>query len=149
MDISREFHRRIAREMVRLWMEHPHPAIANMACAPCKLVNREVFKIAKAHGIKYIVYGSNMFEAVQIASSVSRDSVLSTDATAARRYSLPAQVKKTLMLVRRGMEALSKSWGLWRYIPIGVQASLMYISPHSPYLRFRYPGIQSLEYFYL
>jgi tRNA(Ile)-lysidine synthase TilS/MesJ len=49
--ISKELHRRIAREFTILWTEKPHPVIANMACAPCKLVNREIFEIARANGI--------------------------------------------------------------------------------------------------
>jgi hypothetical protein len=147
MGISREIHRRIAREFVILWTKKPSPVIANMACAPCKLVSREIYKIAKANGVKSIIWGTNIFEAVQIASGISRNEML-TNSTAAKRVSLGVQFQKTIMLIKRGISALGTSVKLWQYISIGFQASVMYISPHTPYLRFRYSGISVLEYFY-
>ncbi len=147
MGISGELHRRIAREFVILWAKKPYPIIANMACAICKLVNREIYEIAVANGVKSVVTGANRFEAVQIASGVSRNAALSIN-TRERELPLGAQLKKTIMLIKKGIAALGKSVELWRYIPMGFQASVMYRSPHTLYLRFRYRSIYALEYFY-
>jgi len=147
MGISKELHRRIAREFVILWTEKPYPIIANMACAPCKLVNREILKTARANGVKAVITGANKFEAVQIASGISRNAVLATDA-AAKQLSIRVQLQRTLLLTKKGVEALGTSIKLWKYISLGFQASVMYISPYTPYLRFRYPNISILEYFY-
>jgi hypothetical protein len=147
LEIPKEPHRRVAKEFTMLWTEKPHPVIANMACAPCKLVNRGIFQIARANGIKAVVYGGNRFEAVQIASGVSRDAALTTSARAARYLGFIGQLRKSVLLMRRGAEALRVSSTLWRYVPLGFQAAIMYICPHTPYLRLRYPDILTLEYF--
>lgn len=145
--VSNELHRRVAREFTILWTEKPLPVIAHMACAPCKLLNREIFKLARAYGIRSVVYGGNRFEAVQIASGASHDETLTTSAMAARQLALMGQLQKSLRLMKKGVDALKVSTKLWKYLPLGLQASIMYICPHTAYLRFRYPGIFALEYF--
>jgi hypothetical protein len=147
LGISQELHRRVTKEFTILWTEKPHPVIANMACAPCKLINRDIFQVARANGIKAVVYGGNRFEAVQIASGVTRDAALTTNATAARYFAFTGQLQKSVLLMKRGADALKVSGKLWRYVPLGFQASIMYICPHTPYLRIRYPDIMALEYF--
>lgn len=147
LEVSSEFHKRVAREFTSLWSTKPQPIIAQMACAPCKLVNREIFKIARAKGIKAVVYGGNRFESVQIALGASHDETMTTSAVAARQLSLKGQLQKGLQLTKKGMVALRVSSELWTYVPLGVQASIMYICPHTAYLRFRYPDIFALEYF--
>jgi hypothetical protein len=148
IDVSKELHRRIAKELTILWTEKPHPVIANMACAPCKLVNREIFKIARANSIKAVIYGGSRFEALQISSGVSRGATLTTNVMAAKQLRLVAQLQTSLLLMKRGVEALRISNKLWKYFPLGFQASVMYISLHTPYFRFRYPDILALDYFY-
>jgi hypothetical protein len=145
--VSHELHRRVAKEFTILWMEKPLPAIAHMACAPCKLLNREIFKLARANGIGAVVYGGNRFEAVQVASGASHDETLTTSAMAARQLALMGQLQKSLRLVKKGVEVLKVSTKLWKYLPLGVQASIMHICPHTAYFRFRYPDIFALEYF--
>lgn len=147
LPVPQELHRRVAREFTMMWAEKPDPVIANMACAPCKLVNREVFKLARARGIRSVVYGGNRFEAVQIAVGAARDGTMTTSAAAAKQLALKGQLQRGLQLTKKGIEALKASAQLWRYIPLGVQASIMYICPHTAYLRFRYPDIFTLEYF--
>ncbi len=148
LGVSDDTHRRVAREFTILWTERPDPLIAHMACAPCKLLNREIFKLARASGIRTVVYGGNRYEAVQIAAGISKDETWTTSAIAARHIALLNQLKKSLELVKRGVDALKVETKLWRYLPLGVQASIMYISPHTAYLRFRYPEIFALAYFY-
>ena len=147
LGVSVDLHRRIAKEFTILWAEKPLPAIANMACAPCKLISREIFKLAKANDIGAVVYGGNRFEAVQIASGASHDETLTTSGMAARQFALMGQLQKSLQLTKKGVNVLKVSTKLWKYLPLGVQASIMYMCPHTAYLRFRYPGIFALEYF--
>ena len=47
MNISRINHKNIARKMLLSWIEKPNNIIANLACAACKQVNHEVYKIAQ------------------------------------------------------------------------------------------------------
>ncbi len=149
MKLSKQYHKNIARKMVMLWMKKPNPIIANLACAPCKLVNREVYRIASVHKIPTIVFGGNIFELLQMATSQSKKTVVVSSGSAlSKRFSLKTRIKKAFSLLIKGMTVLGKSLALWRYIPIGFKASIMYISPHSAFLRLRYPRIRALEYFY-
>jgi hypothetical protein len=148
MDISNEFHRRIASELVFLWTKKPLSIIPNLACAPCKLLNREVFKTAVARDVKSIVYGGNIFESVQIAAWQPGNTILASGALAARELALRAQIRKTLSIIEAGIGVMKTSGKFWRYIPIGFQASVMYLNPHTPFLRLRYPHIHTMDYFY-
>jgi hypothetical protein len=148
LEVSTELHRRVARELTILWTEKPLALVVNMACAPCKLLNREIFKVARANGIRSVVFGANKSEAVQIAAGVSGEGTLTSSAMAARQLALRSQLQTSILLVKRGLDVLGASPKLWKYLPLGIQASLMYIGPHTPYVRFRYPGIYALEYFY-
>ena len=76
MNISRQYHRNVAREITILWARKPSRVIANFACAPCKFVNREIYKIAVKNNTKSIVYGYNIHELVQIAPVISRDETI-------------------------------------------------------------------------
>jgi 3'-phosphoadenosine 5'-phosphosulfate sulfotransferase (PAPS reductase)/FAD synthetase len=147
MNISRERHRRVARGFVALWARKPSAATANMTCAVCKLVNREIYRVATAHGVRAIVTGASRFEAVQISAGISRHADLSRS-EAGRRLSAWSQLKRNVRLVRKGALLLGTSRSFWRHIPLGIQASLLYISPHTPYLRLRYRNVTALEYFY-
>jgi hypothetical protein len=147
LKVSTELHRHVAKEFTVLWTEKPLPEITHMACAPCKLLNREIFKLARANGIRAVVYGGNRFEAVQIVSGASHEETLTTSAMAARQLAIMGQLKKSLRLINKGVEALRVSTKLWKYLPLGIQASIMYICPHTAYLRLRYPEILTLEYF--
>jgi PP-loop superfamily ATP-utilizing enzyme len=144
MNISKDYHRRIARNLVRLWNKKPHEAIANLACAPCKLVNREVFKIARDHKVRSIVNGVNRFEMMQFTAAQST----TTDIATVRLASLTEQVRRTLRVIGRGAVMLRRYPTLLRYVPIGFQASVMYVGFHTPYLRLRYSDIHALNYFY-
>lgn len=139
MDISKEYHARIAREVILLWLKKPLPVIANLACAPCKIHNREILKIAKNHNIRYLVMGSNKYEAFQLSAGYHND--LSTTITPL------AKIKQSLMLFKKGCLALTQSIELWRFLMVGIK-SVLYLSPDAPYLRWRYPGIITFNYFY-
>ena len=76
MDISPEYHRRVARELVLLWAQDRQSVTINMACAPCKQVNRELFRMAAAEDIPTIVAGANVFEAVQVSVGQPSDTTI-------------------------------------------------------------------------
>jgi hypothetical protein len=147
IDISHEFHRRIAREMVILWTKKPNPVLTNLACAPCKLVNRELFKIARTKRIRSIIYGTNIFEDVNIAPWQPQPAD-ALGRKARRRYSLIANVLKTFSIVRSGIGLLMTHPELCRHGFIGFQSSFLYMNPHTLFLRLYYPHIDITEYFY-
>lgn len=142
MDISREYHRKIARGLTELWFEKPTPIVANLACAPCKFHNHEILKIARQNDIENLIMGSNRYEAFQLGSGQFRYTTPMT-----KEFGLSKQLLKLLIMFKRGINALSSSIKLWRYFPIGLKA-VLYLSPDAPVLRFRYPSIRVLNYFY-
>lgn len=146
MDISQEYHLSIARRVVRFWLRHPQPAIANLTCGVCKFVNREVYRIAQHEGVPSIIYGGTRFEIYQFGAVQTTRAVAAHGNTGL--HTLGASTRKMFRVVARGIGALSRSWELWRYLSIGVKSAVLYINPHTPWLRFRYPGIHTLEYFH-
>jgi len=83
-----------------------------------------------------------------VAAGQSRTTTVIPGRSAARQLSFLTQIQKMLMVVRRGLSLLGAYPGLWRHIPLGIRASVLYIGPHTPFLRLRYPNIQPVEYFY-
>lgn len=140
MEISKEYHRKIARKVIQLWLKKPLPVIANLACAPCKQHNREILKIAKKYNVRYLVMGSNKYEAFQLGSGYHDD-------LSKKDISSLVKIKQLLMLIKKGSLALTKSIELWRFLAVGIK-SVLYLSPDSPYLRYRYPGTITFNYFY-
>jgi glucosamine--fructose-6-phosphate aminotransferase (isomerizing) len=140
MDISREDHRRWARRAVILWTMKPSPVIANLACAPCKQHNRAILEVARRHDVSHVVMGSNRYEAFHVSSG-HRDDLARDGST------LIVKSRQLLMLMRKGAIALTKSTELWRFLPVGIR-SVLYLSPDAPFLRMRYPGISTVNYFY-
>lgn len=144
LDISQEKHRKLAKDFVLLWKKNPLPALASLSCAPCKLVNREVFRIAKKNKIPTIVFGGNKYEAVPFLPSAMKPADVDPD----RNYGFKNQLRRAFSIMKNGIKLLWQSAAAWRYIPIGIQASLMYINPHTAYLRMRYPKIKAIEFFH-
>jgi hypothetical protein len=139
LDIDVEHHNRWARRAVMLWQQEPTPVHASLACAPCKQVNREILKLARRYKVGYLAMGSNRFEAVQLAPTVSRK-----PSTKPRRA---AKIRETLRLTSAGLVALAHSRQLWRFIPVGLK-SVLYVSQDTPLLRFLYPEVTTFNYFY-
>ncbi len=146
IQLSREYHQRITREMILLWKKKPHRVIINMACAPCKLLNREIYRITDRHNVPTIIYGTNIYEAVQIAAGVSQKHVLIGKST--RVFTLTNKMKKSCSLMWDGIKLLCTSPALWKYLFLGIKSSIMYISPHTFYLALRYRGVEIFDYFY-
>lgn len=146
IQLSQDYHRRIAREMILLWKKKKHRLIVNLACAPCKLLNREIYKITKKHDVPTIAYGTNIYEAVQIAAGVSKKQVLVGDSS--KLFTVTTKIKNMFSLIWNGLKLLLTTPSLWKYLILGIKSSVMYISPHTLYLALRYPGIKMVDYFY-
>lgn len=143
INISRGLHLEVAKWCFLLWKERPLPEIANLACAACKLVNREVFRIARAYGIKSIVCGTNKYEWVQFLPTLQDEDITKSP------NSFWNQARKASRVFKKGVLLLSKCSAIVRYLPLFIKASLLYTSTHAAYLRLRYPGIFCFDYFYL
>ena len=104
INLSQEYHRRIASKMVKIWETTKNRTIVNFACAPCKLVNREIYRIAAKHGIPTIIYGTNIYEAVQIAPGVSKDNPLIREGS--HFYSAKRKASNALNLLSIGAKLL-------------------------------------------
>lgn len=147
MNISQEYHRTIAKEMVILWKKKPNPILPNLACAPCKLIHRELFKIAKKNDIKTIMIGINIFEAVNIAPWQSRPAQ-EVGKAAQKGFTLMAQGIKALSIWKTGIQLLRDYPELLSYSLIGLQSSVLYMSCDTAFLKLVYPQINVMNYFY-
>ncbi|MCP5517047.1 MAG: hypothetical protein H7A45_07315 [Verrucomicrobiales bacterium] len=139
IQVSRQEHLEVARAYFLKWRADPKPEYINLMCASCKLLNREVFRLAKANGLRAIIFGGNEREQVQFTPS-HRESK-----GGAAAHTFLAQLSRSIHIARRGFRLVAD-------VPpgrlgISVKAAVMYINPHTPLLRLRYPGIMSVEYF--
>lgn len=141
MRISRDLHLKVARECLLLWRRHPLPALANLACASCKLVNREIFRVTKEHGCKSIVCGANKYELVQFLPAHQ-------EADARERQSFTNQARIALGVFGKGTRLLLGHPVLMRRLPLFAKTSLLYLNAHTAFLQARYPNVYSVEYFY-
>jgi len=141
-NIPWEYHRRVARRYCRLWKRNPIPLIANMTCAPCKLVNRELLRITHRHGVKTLILGGNKFEEIQFLDTY-QEGDLDTNA-----HSFGRQSRKLLRLMGKGFRLAATSPSVLRHPLLAVKASLLYLTPFSAYLQLRYPPIHRLDYFF-
>lgn len=141
MRISQAQHVRVARRVLRMWLANPSLELTNLLCVVCKYVNRELFRIARRHGVKAVINGGNRYEGfpVGLAGDISRRGQHS--------HGLAAQARRSVRLLRRGLAFLLRDPRVLSLLPLGLKGALLYISPHTPYLRLRYPGILRLDYF--
>lgn len=146
IQLSQEYHRKIARKMVLLWKKKQHRLIINLACAPCKLLNREMYRIAHKHGVPTIIYGTNIYEAVQIAPGISKKQAVIRGS--AQVSSMTRKIKHMFSLLSAGVKLIVEFPVVLRHLWLGVKSSVMYISPNTFYLALRYPGIKTFNYFY-
>ena len=138
IDISKDYHLDIAKKMTEMWLRRPSEAMANLSCSVCKMLNRDLYQIAREYKISTVFYGSNRFEAYQFSSAGHNVS---------EKNNLYTNIRKMLLLSKAGVDALVTYKSLWRYLSVAFKASILYISPYTPWLRFRYPHIKFLDYF--
>ncbi len=141
-NIPWEYHRRVARGYCQIWKRNPVGPIANLACAPCKLVNRELIRLAHQHRIPTLILGGNRFEEIQFLSTY-QEGDLDTSA-----HSLGRQVKKLCRIARKGTGLAIRSPSVLRHPILAARASLLYLTPFSAYLQLRYPRVHRFDYFF-
>ena len=141
IDISQKSHSNFAKKILIMFKKKPLPELVHLVCAPCKMVNKEVFKIARSNNIKAIVFGGNKDETFQFGATTIPKKL--------GRHELyfKAQAKKGLSAMKRGVLLLAKNPRLIQCIPTGFK-SILYLNPHSAYLRMRYPDILRVDYFF-
>lgn len=139
-ELSHEFHKSVAVDFVKHWKEKNDPIFANLACAPCKLLHRELFSIARHHGIPTVVHGDNKYEHAFIAAGQFRSG-------AKHRYSLSTNLLRLFLITGRGIALLYRHPFVLRHLSLLFKSSVLYLNPYTVYLRLRYPDIHVFNYF--
>lgn len=60
--IPLDLHRSVPRACLEAWMRTGNPLFANLACGPCKMVNKQVFRSARRFRGPSVIHGGNRFE---------------------------------------------------------------------------------------
>jgi len=134
-------HRRVAAFALRKWAETGQPLFVNLACAPCKMVNRDIFRWAQRLGVRTVICGGNRYEYFPSGPA-------SIDIGAADRYSLRNMVKDNLIRVFRGCSFLLGHPSVLLHLPSFFLGAILYINPYSVFMRLRYPKILRFDYFH-
>lgn len=140
IQLSRDYHKAVARDFVIAWKKSKDPILANLACAPCKFLHRELFIIANNYDIPSVVHGDNKYEHTVVAAG----QFLSDNID---RYSLGANLLRIFLIIKRGLRLLFKYPIVFRNIGLVFKASILYLNPYTAYLRIRYPNILVVNYF--
>jgi hypothetical protein len=136
-----EHHRKVAAFSIGQWMKTHEPIFINLACAPCKFVNREILRWAAKHDVNTVIYGGNRFEYFPFGPAA-------IDLSVANRYSLATMFVDNLARIRKGIRLLLQSPAILRHAITFYQASLLYVNQYTVYLRLRYPSILRFDYFH-
>ena len=142
MNISHKFHQKYARRILFLYKRTRLPELVNLLCVPCKYVTIESFKIARRFGVKSIIYGGTKYEVFQFGPGHA------PARPGKHKHSFGSALIRSLLILKRGITLLAKCPGLIPLMPAGFKASVLYINPHTPYLRLRYPDILRCDYFH-
>ena len=141
MRISQAQHARVARTVLLMWLAAPSLELTNLLCVVCKYVNRELFRVARQHGVRAVINGGNRYEdfPVGLAHAAPR--------RGQHAHGFVVQLGRSARLLRRSLTFLLRNPRVVPLLPLGFKGALLYLSPHTPYLRLRYPGILRLDYF--
>lgn len=134
-------HLKIANYCINEYLKTAMPILINLACAPCKFVNREIFKQAKKLGIKTVIYGGNRFEYFPSGPA-------SIDLTTENRYSFITMLKDNYLRLVKGINVLFNSRALLKYLFTFFKASILYVNQYTIFLRIKYPGIFRFDYYH-
>lgn len=139
--ISHEYHRQVAAYFVRLWSGNQDQVLLNLACAPCKFVNHELYRIAQEYGVRSIVHGINKYESVTVAAGQFRSNTRND-------YSFSTNLQRIFLIGSRGVTVLFRHPAVLRYLWLAFKSSILYLSPFTAFLRLRYPSIHIINYFH-
>ena len=133
-------HLKVARDYCLLWKKSPLAAIANLTCAPCKLVNGELVRIAHRNRVPALILGGNKMETLPFIPTYSKKK---------EPYSaLEGQIRNLGRMTTKGLGLALKHPGALRHGIVGAKAALLYLSPLSAYLQLRYPDVRRIQYFF-
>lgn len=142
MNVPWRVHQEVARYYCILWKRHPVPEVANLACVPCKLHYKHLFRISRAYNIRTLVFGRNKYEEVQITPTFQAGDLTRGS------WSFWNQARKVSRIIKKGMLLLYKCPAVTRHLPLAFEASVLYLSPHTVFQRLHYPDIHTIEYFF-
>ncbi|MFC1791383.1 hypothetical protein ACFL0I_02830 [Gemmatimonadota bacterium] len=134
-------HLEVARFCLKKFGETGEPILINLACASCKFVNREVFRLADKLGVRTIIYGGQRYEYLPFGPAA-------IDIDAEDRFSFFNMVRDNIRRVFKGFQVIFRTPGLLKYLRIFFQASLLYLNPYTLFFRIRYPRITGFDYFF-
>lgn len=139
--LSHNFHRDVARRSVILWRQNPTLEIANLVCASCKLLFRDIYRIANKHHVNTFLYADSKYEELHVRPAY----VEGYDNRNLRN--LKVELRRLRQIILKGITTLLQSPGLLRDLPVEAVAALLYLQPNTAYLRLRYPKICAINYF--
>lgn len=128
MRISREKHTKFARKMVSHWIEKPDRVFANLARAPCKQHNHEVYKIAKKENIGAIVFGGNKYEEFQVGAGQSKSIAVKES----KEIGFKQKVIQLSVVAKRGVALLFRRPCLAKDFGLLFKASVLHLNNRTP-----------------
>jgi hypothetical protein len=131
----------IARFCLAEWLRNPQPILINLACAPCKFINRELFRTAARFGVRTVIYGGNPLEYFHSGPA-------SIDINAKDRYSFGPMIRDAVMRLGRGVRTMMSAPALYRHVLLLARASLLYVNQYTLFMRLRYARIHRFDYYY-
>lgn len=134
-DYPNDRHLRSFKANLKAWLKKPELATMGLMCLACKPMYLEFFKIARRNNIGFIVDGSNPNEAT----------VFKIEAQGGRGA-------KSLFSLRAINNVGRKALGNWQYLKrcnfMPALNTFLSLNGNTPYLRWKYPDIIKLGYFY-
>jgi len=131
------FHERILKRNLSALMKNTDPAMIPMVCISCKLIWKNILKIANTHNIKLIVSGGNLFE-----QTTFKRVLLGGD----QNQSLPSYYSSYVFgLARR---AMVNHRFLRPATLISTIKGYLYSNPYSPMVRLKGGHINKLDLFH-
>lgn len=138
---SAKNHIEVARFCIADYASSRQPILVNLACASCKYVNKEVFRVASKLGASTVVYGGNRFEHVHNGPA-------SIKVNRKDRYSFSSMLIDNGLRLVAGAKHLAANPKMIRYLWTFFSASLLYTNQYTIFLRLRYPRIRRFDYYH-
>jgi hypothetical protein len=133
--IPNEIHEKSFKANLRAWLKNPELATTGLLCLACKQMYLEFYKIAKKENINLIVDGSNPNEA----------NFFKLEAQAGAGEKKLYSIKSIMNISKKAMKGFAYIKPC-NFIP-GIN-TLLSLNGVTPYLRWKYPNITKIGYFY-
>ncbi len=133
-EFPRDKHRKATAKTLKVWSHHPSSLLIPLVCAHCKTTWPGFYKVAREHDISLILIGSNPLETASF-----KKAGLGGARTYHKLKNVPNILLKTVReLVKNPRYLVKTSW------PMVFKMYFM-ASHSSPYLRWRYRGIEVIR----